>query len=126
MYFAQFCRVEIPVGKHLIMLIKNIIFQSVSDFKHASALRAKSFHIWTLKMSSHTNAVPSTKKPYTIIVEGNIGSGKTTFLEPFSKNHSDVVEVQAEHFFNKRCHFNLPQCFLRKETSHNNWKCAKT
>ena len=30
-------------------------------------------------------------KPYTIIVEGNIGSGKTTFLEPFTKSHQDQV-----------------------------------
>lgn len=30
-------------------------------------------------------------RPYTIVVEGNIGSGKTTFLTPFVNNHSDKV-----------------------------------
>ena len=34
-------------------------------------------------------------KPYTVIVEGNIGSGKTTFLQPFMK-HKNLVEVCPE------------------------------
>lgn len=38
----------------------------------------------------------SKKRPYTVIVEGNIGSGKTTFLEPFTRDHPDAVEVLAE------------------------------
>ena len=34
------------------------------------------------------------KRPFTIVVEGNIGSGKTTFLEHFNKH--EVVEVVTE------------------------------
>ena len=33
-------------------------------------------------------------KPYTVIVEGNIGSGKTTFLQPFIQNSN--IEVCPE------------------------------
>jgi len=38
-------------------------------------------------------------KPYTIIVEGNIGSGKTTFLEPFTKSHQDQVSISRKPFY---------------------------
>ena len=34
------------------------------------------------------------KRPFTVVVEGNIGSGKTTFLEHFSAK--DIVEVVTE------------------------------
>ena len=34
-------------------------------------------------------------RPFTVVVEGNIGSGKTTFLEHFKK-FSDEVEILAE------------------------------
>lgn len=34
------------------------------------------------------------KRPFTVVVEGNIGSGKTTFLELFNKK--DIVEVITE------------------------------
>ena len=34
-------------------------------------------------------------KPFTVVVEGNIGCGKTTFLDHFSK-HSERVEVLTE------------------------------
>ncbi len=34
-------------------------------------------------------------KPYTIVVEGNIGSGKTTFLEKF-RDRSSYVEIFSE------------------------------
>ena len=34
------------------------------------------------------------KRPFTVVVEGNIGSGKTTFLEHFVKK--EVVEVVTE------------------------------
>ena len=36
------------------------------------------------------------KKPFTIVVEGNIGSGKSTFLNLIAKIHPDQVEIQAE------------------------------
>ena len=36
-----------------------------------------------------------TSKPFTVLVEGNIGSGKTTFLEHFNK-FSEDVEILAE------------------------------
>jgi len=45
---------------------------------------------------SNKNGTSHFKRPYTVVVEGNIGSGKTTFLEPFAKNHSDIVEVLSE------------------------------
>ena len=35
------------------------------------------------------------KRPKTIVVEGNIGSGKTTFLDLF-KDRPDVFEIMAE------------------------------
>ena len=41
------------------------------------------------------NSSQTFSKPYTVIVEGNIGSGKTTFLQPFTK-HSGLVEVLPE------------------------------
>ena len=34
------------------------------------------------------------KRPFTVVVEGNIGSGKTTFLDHFMKN--EMVEVVTE------------------------------
>ena len=34
------------------------------------------------------------RRPFTVVVEGNIGSGKTTFLEHFNKH--DLVEVLTE------------------------------
>ena len=35
------------------------------------------------------------KRPYTIVVEGNIGSGKTTFLQPFTTLKQVVFVVVA-------------------------------
>ena len=35
------------------------------------------------------------KRPYTIVVEGNIGSGKTTFLQPFATLKQVVFVVVA-------------------------------
>lgn len=35
-------------------------------------------------------------RPYTIIVEGNVGSGKTTFLETFQHNQGNKIEVLVE------------------------------
>ncbi len=44
-------------------------------------------------MSSSSN--PSNNRPYTIVVEGNIGSGKTTFLDKFH-DRTGQVEVLSE------------------------------
>ena len=43
----------------------------------------------------HTVSRQLSNKPYTVIIEGNIGSGKTTFLQPFMK-HKNIVEVCQE------------------------------
>ncbi len=50
-----------------------------------------------LRMGSNnsTEQDGNSKRPYTIVVEGNIGSGKTTFLQPFLK-HAGQVEVVDE------------------------------
>merc|ERR1719282_976534 len=37
----------------------------------------------------------TSRRPYTVIVEGNIGAGKTTFLQPFLK-HENIVQVCTE------------------------------
>jgi deoxyadenosine/deoxycytidine kinase len=46
-------------------------------------------------MSFSSNRSTKNPRPYTIVVEGNIGSGKTTFLQPFTK-HPDQIEVMPE------------------------------
>ena len=38
----------------------------------------------------------SSPKPFTVIVEGNIGSGKSTFLEHFRQRRGQDVEVLSE------------------------------
>jgi len=55
------------------------------------------------KQDNHDQGNNPSKQPYTIVVEGNIGSGKTTFLSPFMVNNSDpssplseLVEVYEE------------------------------
>ena len=40
------------------------------------------------------NGKEKKKRPFTVVVEGNIGSGKTTFLDHFMKK--DMVEVVTE------------------------------
>jgi len=41
------------------------------------------------------------QRPYTIVVEGNIGSGKTTFLQPFTQyNQVEVVEEPVARWRN--------------------------
>lgn len=45
--------------------------------------------------SNITSPVKSREKPFTVIVEGNIGSGKTTFLDYF-QNHENEVCVLSE------------------------------
>jgi len=48
------------------------------------------------------------KRPFTIIVEGNIGSGKTTFLQPFTKiNQVEVVEEPVKEWRNLDGRHNL-------------------
>ena len=40
-------------------------------------------------------ATTSNSKPFTVVVEGNIGSGKTTFIKSFEK-YQDKVEICSE------------------------------
>jgi len=46
-------------------------------------------------MDTLKSVEPPKSRPFTVVVEGNIGSGKTTFLEHFKK-FSDEVELIAE------------------------------
>jgi len=55
------------------------------------------------KTISESQTGPTSQRPYTVVVEGNIGSGKTTFLAPFMRDSSnqsnpisDLVEVHEE------------------------------
>lgn len=43
-------------------------------------------------------------RPYTIFVEGNIGSGKTTFLNRFSKYDALILSEPVEKWRNVRGH----------------------
>jgi len=45
--------------------------------------------------SDNKKLISINEKPRTIIVEGNIGAGKTTFLKPFL-NHPDIIDVIPE------------------------------
>jgi tRNA A37 threonylcarbamoyladenosine biosynthesis protein TsaE len=67
--------------------------------------------LWTRMfqtMTSKTTTMNSTKvistpasankKPYTVVVEGNIGSGKTTFLAPFLKYEGIFVNKTENSF----------------------------
>ena len=60
------------------------------------AMSSNQFREMRESLENHLNHSPKSSRPYTIVVEGNIGSGKTTFLEPFARNHQDKVEVLAE------------------------------
>ena len=42
-----------------------------------------------------SSTATASRRPYTVIVEGNIGAGKTTFLQPFLK-HENIVQVCTE------------------------------
>ena len=71
--------------------------------KQVSTLQSKQLSMLTsndrkVQNSSESRESPESKRvrPYTIVVEGNIGSGKTTFLEPFAKNHGDKVSKLNE------------------------------
>ena len=44
---------------------------------------------------SMSSTATASRRPYTVIVEGNIGAGKTTFLQPFL-NHEKIVQVCTE------------------------------
>ena len=47
-------------------------------------------------MAAEVTPTPSTsRRPFTVMVEGNIGSGKSTYLRHFTK-FSDNVEVVME------------------------------
>lgn len=50
------------------------------------------------------------KKPFTVVIEGNIGSGKTTFLNYFNKFHDvEVLQEPVEKWRNVQGH-NLLVC----------------
>ena len=52
------------------------------------------------------------KRPYTVIVEGNIGSGKTTFLQPFMQNKNiQVCPEPVEKWRNLQGHNLLQQMY---------------
>ena len=55
----------------------------------------KLFNTISRSMSSSGASNSSRSRPYTVIVEGNIGAGKTTFLQPFKK-HENIVQVVTE------------------------------
>ena len=62
--------------------------------KSARSLMSGAFR--TLVKSPNMNSSKSANPhPYTIVVEGNIGSGKTTFLQSFKK-HEGLVHVYPE------------------------------
>ena len=46
-------------------------------------------------MPKYNSTTVGSRRPYTVIVEGNIGAGKTTFLQPFLK-HEKIVQVCTE------------------------------
>ena len=46
-------------------------------------------------MPNYNSTTVGSRRPYTVIVEGNIGAGKTTFLQPFLK-HEKIVQVCTE------------------------------
>ena len=52
--------------------------------------------------STEPNGIEKTKRPFTVIVEGNIGSGKSTFLEHFkTKAIVDVLTEPVEEWRNR-------------------------
>lgn len=62
-------------------------------------------------------AEPPSNRLYTVLVEGNIGSGKTTFLEHF-KTFGDEVEIIAEPIdkWRNRKGYNLLQLMYEDPT----------
>ena len=44
--------------------------------------------------TTESQVIGKLKRPFTVVVEGNIGSGKTTFVEHF--NRKEIVEVVTE------------------------------
>ena len=59
------------------------------------ALQKLCFRVFPTASRKMSSMPTNSNKPYTVIVEGNIGSGKTTFLQPFMK-HKNLVEVCPE------------------------------
>ena len=60
-----------------------------------STLQNQSSSIFRRMFNSDKKSLSRNEKPRTIIVEGNIGAGKTTFLKPFL-NHPDIIDVIPE------------------------------
>jgi len=61
-----------------------------------------------LRRSKSSSSSESNERPFTIIVEGNIGSGKTTFLQPFTNiNKVEVVEEPVKEWRNLDGRHNL-------------------
>merc|ERR1711860_63034 len=52
-------------------------------------------NLTTLKQNTDSSTSKS-KRPFTIVVEGNIGAGKTTFLKKFASNFPEGIEISEE------------------------------
>jgi septin family protein len=58
-----------------------------------------------------TGAVSVKKQPFTVFVEGNIGSGKTTFLNHFANADVDLLSEPVEMWRNVEGHNLLVSIF---------------
>jgi len=67
---------------------------------------------------SGKKSVLDSKMTFSIVVEGNIGSGKSTFIERLSKEMSDMVQVLKEPVRKNIClnHYRYPAL-------HRNYMC---
>ena len=88
-------------------MIKNrpVLFRTLSRIFQCSKQDGSLDRAGKFSFSMSSSNSSSKERPYTVIVEGNIGSGKTTFLEPFTTGHPDVVEVLAEPVSLRICVF---------------------
>jgi len=66
-------------------------FLSGSKRQSSSLAEQTRHYLTTHRKVEPENVETSLTRPYTIVVEGNIASGKTTLLESFAKNHVDKV-----------------------------------
>lgn len=58
---------------------KSLPSSSSSESSYGSMLPPRSIPTTTIKIKKRT-------KPFTVLVEGNVGAGKTTFLDYFARN----------------------------------------